>query len=1377
MDTIMPIVLSLISGVAGNAIYDKIKSYIPLLQNPSLEDKVKIAYKSALGAWSTNSLIREKYALSQDKFQQYLDGTITLNPFDLSYEEQQLLGYFKAELEKDTDTLVLLNYIQNQQTLKTVVDMREGQNLLAQTQMNCHTELMQVLAEIKSTLPIIEPVDANIIPNNYFIKDMRALSNYIPRRLTEVLSNGANILYSLEDLVKQEHSNHIAILGSAALGKTTELKQTAIRIAEGGRMFPIFISLNQYDPNLQTIETLLPIEWVKVSENHIVLFLDGYDEIQQDKSLTAKRHIIAFAEQHPTVKIVLSSRTNFYELPSKDDKTGGTIKNFIPYFLQPLCRADISSFLKRAYGIDYEPFMKEVIKHDYENLIDNPFYLNAIADYYSIREGVLPPYKGEIIKALIDKRLSHDIDHFMETRDIKDEHPDLFRLLRKIAGCMSVAGIRVVDEENLRKVIPNREDWNLVKCGTTFIKDRESWLFEHGNFQEYMTAQLLSGQSFETIKSLITGSGSGQILPAWQNTINFLLGILNPTSELCNKILDHYRDIDPMALLGIESDKLTHELRKRIFETVFDYYKQRKIWISHSPKLDMSLYGQFGCSDMCVDYMLSEALSQDNDRIVRINALLVLKEMNFAEYNNRNDASSVLINSIKNITEGSWINDTINVILEIDSYSQEDVESLFEMLGHRNNEYVRTALYELIIKEKLGDKYIDYLLHGLSFIHHNLHDKETTDRENVHMGEDRYLRLALGTCALFSSFEKIVRYIFDERHMRYSFFDGNDFLEVITKSAIFHYNAGEEGAIKWMLRLIEKVLLHHNNVLPTLLTFFSETKTQNGAIQKILVSTNDHFYKAWLLPHFVDIDNYHLIFNAFIQGVITEDSYRGICNLFYHRDKDICNRLIEDARTNMDIEIIIEPPFDWDAYRAKRSQEGFDILFDKERLRKECIAIVKEHEPITKKKLNQIDIATHEGGYKGRVINSAVWNLLIAFMDDEKSVSSDKIDKWFQQEANVDYWIIFQIIEKVKGRNKKDEQKYELEISEAQIKYMQDWFDANIRSVDFATATKRTSEKQFTVNSMAVLVISLMQSMEFDCPDDVLLEMTHCCLATIDWGLTLEDIRLRIFDMSLLDARIVDNIINDKIELDHVLREHMEYAFKYDLSDAYDFIFRTLPRHEDDDYLRAHILDAYSGAKRGTGHCLKHWNLYNIETKLQIAKYLATAEMFDFIRQELPLLYSEANEEQRETINSFLILSGDIRGLENSINWINNTKRSPFSQHDKLLTHFESLEALPCLLQLLEISYDKTVAMPHMLDSMTPLVVNGITHLGLAKKENYSEVIKCLHGFIDMHKDKLEHVEFLNSHIEMLHAEYDKKYSQTYSFQEAISIINRLPQS
>lgn len=408
-------------------------------------------------------------------------------------------------------------------------------------------------------------------------------------------------------------------------------------------------------------------------------------------------------------------------------------------------------------------------------------------------------------------------------------------------------------------------------------------------------------------------------------------------------------------------------------------------------------------------------------------------------------------------------------------------------------------------------------------------------------------------------------------------------------------------------------------------------------------------------------------------------------------------------------------------------------------------------------------------------MNSSVENLLLAFVDDEESISVDDIEKWFEQKANVEYWIIFQITKLLKERNKKDKQKYELKISKAQIKYMQDWFNANIHSVDFAHAVKRTDKNQLTFNNMAIRLISLMQSMEFDCPDDVLLEMTLCCLAMIDWGLTLEDIRSRISDIRLLDTRIIENI-KSRIELDHVLIEHVDYAFKYDLSEAYDSIFQTLTQYENDDYVGTHIIDVYSKAKKNIVFCLKYWDLYGIKIKLQIAKYLATVEMFDFIRQELPLLYDEANDEQKESINQFLILSGDIRGLKNSISWINQTKRSPFSQHDRLLNHFESLEALPYLMQLLEMSYDKTIERPHIWDSMTSLVVNGVIHLGSAKKENYSKVVHCLNDFIAKHKGKLEHVEFLNSYIESLHTEYDKKFSRTYSFQEAISIINRLQQ-
>ena len=48
--------------------------------------------------------------------------------------------------------------------------------------------------------------------------------------------------------------------------------------------------------------------------------MDGFDEIEPGSTMQAVRDIQAFAEQNPSVKIIVSSRTNFYNKASGEKR-------------------------------------------------------------------------------------------------------------------------------------------------------------------------------------------------------------------------------------------------------------------------------------------------------------------------------------------------------------------------------------------------------------------------------------------------------------------------------------------------------------------------------------------------------------------------------------------------------------------------------------------------------------------------------------------------------------------------------------------------------------------------------------------------------------------------------------------------------------------------------------------------------------------------------------------------------------------------------------------------------------------------------------------------------------------------------------------------
>ena len=66
---------------------------------------------------------------------------------------------------------------------------------------------------------------------------------------------------------------------------------------------------------------------------------------------------------------------------------------------------------------------------------------------------------------------------------------------------------------------------------------------------------------------------------------------------------------------------------------------------------------------------------------------------------------------------------------------------------------------------------------------------------------------------------------------------------------------------------------------------------------------------------------------------------------------------------------------------------------------------------------------------------------------------------------------------------------------------------------------------------------------------------------------------------------------------------------------------------------------------------------------------------------------------------------------------------------------------------------------------MERFAIDGLKYLALAKKENFPIVIEAIEGFIIKNKDKFENVEFLNSYLESIKMEYDKKYYYSHSLE------------
>ena len=91
----------------------------------------------------------------------------------------------------------------------------------------------------------------------------------------------------------------------------------------------------------------------------------------------------------------------------------------------------------------------------------------------------------------------------------------------------------------------------------------------------------------------MTGSGSGHVMPTWQNTLTLLLSLLKSTDSLFSDLIDWLVNTDPVALLGIEPERLSEDLREQIFRDIFNYYKGKLIWLDNT-RINYEDYASFG---------------------------------------------------------------------------------------------------------------------------------------------------------------------------------------------------------------------------------------------------------------------------------------------------------------------------------------------------------------------------------------------------------------------------------------------------------------------------------------------------------------------------------------------------------------------------------------------------------------------------------------------------------------------------------------------------------------------------------------------------------------------------------------------------------------
>jgi len=553
------------------------------------------------------------------------------------------------------------------------------------------------------------------------------------------------------------------------------------------------------------------------------------------------------------------------------------------------------------------------------------------------------------------------------------------------------------------------------------------------------------------------------------------------------------------------------------------------------------------------------------------------------------------------------------------------------------------------------------------------------------------------------------------------------------------------------------------NQTEIIVNFFNETNTKQKAFVDTLqiVKVEKGIYLKRLLSYFIDENNYLEIINAYNNNEIYEDFVKTLYFEIRHSKPDVAELYKQKFEEESGLEIEIPEIIDWDKINQERTQKSFSLLFDFKKFKEECLKIFEDKDEISKEKLwEHKKIGTSYEFIEDKYINSAL-DFIREFAENSPAQKKDII-YWFDNEKNYEFYMINSVYNYIKNKE-------QLKISKEQVAAIKEWYDKHIDKIEFTKAIIISQDGSFTYNRYANYLTYFMREFNFYCNENILLDMLSFVSEGIGGFETIEldYILKKVSNKKKINDRIIENIINLKVTKISAYELHVKYALENKLTECYTAIIKDLVESNDKTYKKNKIIDMYIDSGSNIKLLKDIFDKLEIDVQLHMTKRLLQEEQGFVIEKLSKLDYPGQDIDTRRIINNQLIKVGQISGLTNSIDWIKENKKNPFSQHGNGLAHFKNIETLPYLMELLELSYDEEIKNDHELDRMWSIVVDGLEFLALSSSDNFETVIKRMTLFIEENKRKLENIEFLNRPIVIIKQNYYKSRTVEFSFEDA----------
>lgn len=700
----------------------------------NMEDAFDEAYNTWYVSHNASVIKRNDYDRLKQRFIDYLCNKENFKP-----EEEEEISLFEEWLKVTERGTIAHDHLQSNINQKIINEL--GQFKAYQVQIN--EEMLVKLTELVESVIGIEDISKkqaflekeigeikNLIANKgldsalqsqYFPKVEGYIEHYVISEKDKnnfvryILKQKPQTLYEKVCAAK-DGENKFLLVDKGQSGKTTELQELGYKLSHSDKYFPLL--MKAYDkPNLSKDD--LPVGDIYEGKN-IVLLIDAADEFSQKERGYFFNFIKDYANEHLHTIIVVSCRNNYEETEN--------LKCFQSLVFEDLSTDQWKNMIRGLAKDKADTLINLIIENGLQEYMATPFEVSVITNHY-LSEGELLTTRAGIYRQFIYSKLEQD-DKKLRT-DGKQLKYDALPYLERIATVMQSYGNDfTLTYRELLNCVDNKENTlKLIQRSNLIIPiGQDKYKFSENAYREYLAAEYVSKQDFNSILSFIKYDSADSIRQRWANVTIILLSILNNENvETFKQLLDWLIRFEPEFVLFMERNTVEKNTREAVFRNLLDHYRKQHRIIAPANHQTSRKIIEFAQSTETMEFLLTEVLkNKDNDNVYLENLYSFIEYADFTDLTLCgkqklvDDFTNVVFHLIsKYLEDNKEKTFTLYFPLNNPYYHEDDTytKRLLDTVGESHNRYAVDAVLTMICFTDSSDQYTDYIINHEADLH------------------------------------------------------------------------------------------------------------------------------------------------------------------------------------------------------------------------------------------------------------------------------------------------------------------------------------------------------------------------------------------------------------------------------------------------------------------------------------------------------------------------------------------------------------------------------------------------------------------------------------------------------------------------------------